>query len=336
MRRWKRIFGGPPPPGNVSQSGLGTGGVATGAAVGDLPVDASAALSRLELIATTAVDGLMSGKHRSRHRGGTSDFAEHRSYTPGDDLRRIDWRLHARNDRYHVRTYEDETNLRATIVVDASGSMAYRGRSASKFDVARALAASTARLLMRQRDAVGLAVIGDTVRDQVPPGLRPATLDRIGRVLATSTVAGQTDIATPLRRLGGSAARRGLMLLISDCLCDSDELGRALTTWTGAGHDVIVVRVLAPEEVHFDFRGPVTFEDLEGRRQRLEVDAGNLRALYLRQFGEHQRCIDETIRRSRAWRMDLRTDQSIDRTLRQFLIRRTAAVRAMARGGGRR
>ncbi|EMI56129.1 DUF58 domain-containing protein [Rhodopirellula sallentina] len=301
----------------------------------EVSADPAAAIGQLELLSRNAVDGLLSGKHRSTHRGGTSDFAEHREYSFGDDIRRIDWRLHARNDRYHVRTYEDETNLKALIVVDASGSMRYEGTTASKFDVARSIAACLARLMMRQRDSVGLAVIDESVRIEVPAGLRPSTLMRINQTLADATIAGGSDVAGCLKALRPSARRRGMMVLISDCFGDPEDLRTALATWSAAGHDCVVVELLAPEEIEFAFRGTVVFDDLEQVGSRLEIDAGQIRQIYLERFTKHREMVADAIRRSRADQLTLRTDASIAETLRQFLIRRTARARARA-GGARR
>ena len=297
-----------------------------------LPKDSAAALGQLELIARQAVDGLLSGKHRSKHRGGTSDFAEHRSYATGDDIRRIDWKLHARNDRYHVRTYEDETNLRALVVVDASGSMAYEGSTASKFDIARQTASCLTRLLMRQRDSVGLAVIDKIVREEIPAGLRPSTLSRINQSLAAASVAGESDVAGSLLALRPSSRRRGLLVLISDCFGDPGALGDALAVWSAAGHDCIVIEVLAPEEMEFNFRGPTAFEDLEFSGSMLELDAGQIRNLYLERFSLHRDHLREAMQRGRASHLLLRTDDSMVESLRKFLINR----RAMTRGGRRR
>ncbi|KAA1257876.1 hypothetical protein LF1_03660 [Rubripirellula obstinata] len=299
-----------------------------------LSADPSAALGQLELLARNAVDGLLSGKHRSTHRGGTSDFAEHREYSFGDDIRRIDWRLHARNDRYHVRTYEDETNLKALIVVDASGSMSYAGSTASKFDVARSIAACLSRLLMRQRDSVGLAVVDDSLQTEIPAGLRPSTLHRINQTLADAKVTGQSDVPGCLMKLRPSGRRRGMMFLISDCFGDPDALRKSLASWTAAGHDCVVVELLAPEEIEFTFRGTVVFEDLELTGSRLEMDAGQIRNAYLERFGKHRRQVADAIKRSRADHLKLRTDQPLAETLRQFLIFRSATARA--RAGGRR
>lgn len=300
-----------------------------------LPEDPSAALGKLELLSRNAVDGLLSGKHRSKQRGGTSDFAEHREYSFGDDIRRIDWRLHARNDRYHVRTYEDETNLKALIVVDASGSMRYEGDAASKFDVARGVAACLSRLLMRQRDSVGLAIVDESVRTEVPAGVRPSTLMRINQTLSQAKIAGGSDVPHCLAALRPGARRRGMMVLISDCFGDPIKLRNALSSWSAAGHDCVVVELLAPEEIEFSFRGTVVFEDLEAEGSRLEMDAGQIRRVYLDRFRKHRTEVADAIRRSRADHLELRADAPISETLRQFLIRRTATARARA-GGGRR
>ena len=297
-----------------------------------LPEDSAAALGQLELIARQAVDGLLSGKHRSKHRGGTSDFAEHRSYATGDDIRRIDWKLHARNDRYHVRTYEDETNLRSLVVVDASGSMAYQGSTASKFDVARQTASCLTRLLMRQRDSVGLAVIDKVVREEIPAGLRPSTLNRINQSLAAASVAGESDVAGSLLALRPTSRRRGLLVVvISDCFGEPGALGDALAVWSAAGHDCIVIEVLAPEEMEFNFRGPTAFEDLESAGSMLELEAGQIRNLYLERFSLHRDHLREAMQRGRASHLLLRTDDSMVEALRRFLINR----RAMTRGGRR-
>ena len=296
-----------------------------------LPKDSVAALGQLELVARQSVDGLLSGKHRSRHRGGTSDFAEHRSYATGDDIRRIDWKLHARNDRYHVRTYEDETNLRALVVVDASGSMAYEGSTASKFDVARQTASCLTRLMMRQRDSVGLAVVDQVVREEIPAGLRPSTLSRINQTLAAATVAGESDVAGSLMKLRSNSRRRGMLVVISDCFGDPGALGDALATWSASGHDCIVIEVLAPEEIEFNFRGPTAFEDLELKGAMLELDAGQMRNLYLERFSAHREHLREAMQRGRASHLLLRTDESMVEALRRFLINR----RAMTRGGRR-
>jgi uncharacterized protein (DUF58 family) len=306
----------------------------------DLSGDPTAALGQLELIAKNAVDGVLSGKHRSTHRGGTSDFAEHREYSSGDDIRRIDWRLHARNDRYHVRTYEDETNLKALIVVDASGSMSYEGKTASKFDVARSISACLARLLMRQRDSVGLAIVDRSLRAEIPAGLRPSTLHRINQTLADAKAAefdvtGQSNVPDCLLKLRPSGRRRGMMFLISDCFGDPHDLRKSLASWTAAGHDCVVVELLAPEEIEFDFRGTVVFEDLEQSGSRLEMDAGQIRGAYLQRFGKHRQQVADSIRRSRADHFMIRTDQPLTETLRKFLIFRAATARARTGGSHR-
>ena len=304
-----------------------------------LSSDALAALGQLELIARGMVDGLLSGKHRSTHRGGTNEFAEYREYSTGDDVRRIDWRLHARNDRYHIRTYEDETNLRALLVVDASGSMAYQGSTAAKFDVGRVAAACLARLLMKQRDSVGLAVVAETTevtaRTEIPAGLRPSTLSRINQTLAEASIAGEGDVADSLMALRPTSRRRGMMILISDCFGEPEALRRSLSAWTAAGHDCCVIETLAPEEVEFSFRGSVVFEDLELSDSRIEIDAGQVRRLYLDRIGRHREAVAEAITRSRADHLTLMTDASLEETLRQFLIHRRAKLRAR-RGGNHR
>lgn len=295
------------------------------------------AIGQLELISRRAVDGLLSGKHRSTHRGGCTDFAEHRPYAAGDDIRRIDWRLHARNDRYHIKQYDDETNLRAMLILDASGSMAFAGQSvdgepvASKFDTARTVAACLGRLLVRQRDAVGLAVIGDGVRATLPPRVKAECLTQINETLAGAKIEGSTDLGGGLVEVAARHRRRGLCVLLTDGFCDLQELKTGLLAWSGRGSDVLVIEVLAADELTFGFREPVVLECLERPGLRLEVDPGTLREQYLDRLSRHREQFHATVTQCGGEIITVTNDQPVGPVLREFLQRRAAA----SKSGGR-
>src|SRR4051812_10129880 len=239
-----------------------------------------AALGRIEIVARWIVDGFMTGLHRSPRKGFSVEFAEYRAYQPGDDPRYVDWKIAARSDRWVVRQYEEETNLRSTIVLDVSKSMDWSGgERLTKLAYAERLTASLALLLLRQRDAVGLVRFDDRVRSAVPPRARGghwrrvlAALDEPGAGLATSAPEALTQAARLIRR-------RGLIVLISDLLLEPDAIERALRGLRAVGHDVVVLHVMDPTERWLDGSGEALFSDPESG---LEVPAtvGDVRTAY--------------------------------------------------------
>ncbi|MCA9049729.1 MAG: DUF58 domain-containing protein [Planctomycetaceae bacterium] len=241
---------------------------------------------RLELVARQLVEGLMMGRHRSPFKGSSVEFVEHREYYPGDELRHIDWRAFGKTGRYYVKEFEDETNLRAHLLVDASGSMAYAGKTLSKFDYARMLAASLAWLLISQRDSVGLITFDSAVREQIRPSSSRETFRRLVHVLENTVPGEDTGLAGVLESALPGIRRRSLLVLISDCFDSIESLEQVLTRCRHARHEVVVLRIAAPEEVTFPFDRPTQFRDLEMVDRRLLVDPARLRQEYLRQYGE--------------------------------------------------
>ena len=213
-----------------------------------------AKLGHLELIAKNVVDGFLSGKHRSTHKGGCTDFAEFRPYARGDDLRLLDWRHYAKSDRYYVKRYDDETNLQALIIVDASGSMNFGLSTVSKWHYAQMAAACLAHLLLRQRDSVGLAIVANGLLDFIKPQPRANHLARILNLLGTEKPAGASNLPVVLQQMTGRLKRRGMVILLSDCFGNVAELKHALQQFIYHGHDVLVCQILAPEELTFPFR----------------------------------------------------------------------------------
>jgi len=252
------------------------------------PVDPAALLrlKGLQVRARVAVEGFIKGVHRSPYHGFSAEFSEYREYTPGDDPRYLDWRLFARSDRYYVKRFEDETNLRCQVVLDASRSMSYGSLGYSKFEYARTAAATVAYFLTTQRDAVGLTTFEDRVTEYLPPRHRPGHLRRLMGALARDPAGVATDLAGPLERVAAVARKRGLVVLISDLLAPAAAFRAGLGHLRARGHEVIVLRTLDPAEIGFGFDAPALFRDAETGR-RLYVDPAGARADYLRRFAAH-------------------------------------------------
>lgn len=280
-------------------------------------------LGRLEIIARTVVDGLLSGKHRSTHKGGCTDFAEYRPYSPGDDLRQLDWRKFAKTDRYYVKRYDDETNLQALLIVDASGSMQFGMSTVTKWRYAQMAAACLGHLLLRQRDSVGLAVVADRLRDYVKPLPRANHLARVIDVLENAEAAGKAKLEQSLQGLTGRLKRRGMILLLSDCFGDVAQLKHMLEQFRLRGHDVLVLQVLAPEELDFPFRRESFFQDLELPR-RIQINPNTLRKQYLAEFRAFCDQLQQAITDIGADLVMVRTDQDLGTTLAQYLRRRAS------------
>ncbi|WP_165219401.1 DUF58 domain-containing protein [Aquisphaera insulae] len=243
-------------------------------------------IKSLELRARAAVEGFIKGIHRSPFHGFSVEFSEYRQYTPGDDPRYLDWRLYARSDRYFVKRFEDETNLRCHLVLDTSRSMGYRSGEFTKCEYARTAAATIAYFLTLQRDAVGLVTFEDRITDYLPPRHRPGHFRRLLGMLDREPKGRATDLATPLEEIAATVRKRGLIVLISDLLAPAEALRTKLGYLRSRGHEVILLRILDPAEVAFGFDTPAMFQDVETDRE-LYVDPASARAGYLRRFREH-------------------------------------------------
>lgn len=239
-----------------------------------------ARVSHLELRAREIVEGLISGRHRSPFRGQSVEFAQHREYAAGDDPRDIDWNVWAKSDRLYIKQYEEETNLRTTLLLDASESMSY-GDSPSKYDYACSLAASLAYLLLRQSDAVGFMTFDQDVRAQLPRRNQLSHLRAILHAMVARRQGKKTDLELILRKTSERETNRGMVLLVSDLLADRQSVFRGLRLLRQRRHDVIVFHVLHDDEMNFLFEGSTRFENLEGP-EFLVCDPRSLRDEYLR------------------------------------------------------
>jgi uncharacterized protein (DUF58 family) len=283
-----------------------------------------ARISDFELLARTVVDGFMHGVHRSVRKGSSLDFAEHRAYQPGDDLRRVDWRLYARTDRYYVKQYEADTNVSVWFALDTSASMDFSTTTVSKFDYARFLVASLAWLSKSQGDRVGFVTMGDGIGEVIPPSARH--LQRILHSLARTKASGKGRLLETIERVAHVTTRAGVVVVVSDCYEPADKLGRALDTMRARGHDVIVFHPIDPGERELAFAAPLTIEDMESG-QRLPLRPDELRKQYRDAFAAHRAALTKRLAAAHADYVPLDTDQPLDRALHAYLDMRSMRYR---------
>jgi uncharacterized protein (DUF58 family) len=281
-----------------------------------------ARISSLELIARTVVEGFVSGLHRSPYLGFSTDFAEHRQYMPGDDLRHLDWKLLARTDRLYIKKYQGDTNARIHLLVDSSASMGYASGEVTKLQYAQYLASSLAFLGVRQHDSVGLVAFDEEVIEHVPPGSRAGHLRTILGVIERLAPGRGTTIADLLNRTADLLTRRGIVVLISDLYDDPKRVIEGLEHLRFRGNEVIVFHVMDKQELDFDFVEPVVLEDAETEEQ-LHVLPDVLRDEYLRQVNSHIASLREGAARNRIDYELQRTSEPLDSSLFAYLARRS-------------
>jgi len=279
-------------------------------------------IRNLEFRARVVVEGFWSGLHRSPYHGFSVEFTEYRQYSPGDDPRYMDWRVFARSDRYFLKRFEDETNLRCHLVADQSRSMTFRSLAHSKAEYAATLAATLAYFLHLQGDAVGLLTFDDQVRGYLPARHRFGHLRRLMLTLEEPAGGRGTDLVAPLERVVEIIRRRGLVLLLSDFLAPLDRLEQALLQLGAGGHDVVLFHLLDPAELTFDFQAPAMFEDVESGRTLL-VDPGAVRGEYRQKLEAHCAALRETCHRLGHDYVRLTTDQPLEFALFDFLRARS-------------
>lgn len=244
-------------------------------------------LGNLSITARQAVESILSGQHRSVRRGLSVEFAGHREYQPGDDLRHLDWLVWARSDRYDVRQYEEETKLRATVILDASGSMGYGSAAVSKLTYARSLTAALGYLMIRQSDAVGLVTCDTEPREFIPPGSTMGHFLNVLAALENTRPGGETSLAPVLNEIAGRIARRGLVILITDTFDDPDVFLKSVQYLRFRKQEVRLFQILDPQEQVFPFKGMIEFVGLENE-PRLKLDGDRVREHYRRVFEAHQ------------------------------------------------
>ncbi|MEX0825000.1 MAG: DUF58 domain-containing protein [Pirellulaceae bacterium] len=269
-------------------------------------------LAGLRVLARQAVEGCYTGIHKSPHKGVSVEFREHRPYVRGDEVRSIDWKVFAKTDRLYIREFEEETNLRCTVLLDSSGSMGYRGKRAnvSKHQFAIQVSASLAYLLLSQQDTVGLMTFDETLRSHVPPRGRPSHLQELLGQMVRSLPGGETEIGAVVQQIASRLGRPGLLALVSDCFCDVPQLIRAISRLRTARHEVIVFQIFDPDELDFPFQGRKQFKALERSWGTKLIDSRSLRDAYLQQLQIFRSQLEDGCRRNRVDLIPLSTDSA--------------------------
>jgi uncharacterized protein (DUF58 family) len=278
----------------------------------------------MQLLAKVVVEGFILGLHRSPYRGFSVEFAEYRQYSPGDEVKHVDWKVFAKTDRYYLKQFEEETNLACYIILDASGSMAYSSRQdgPSKLQYAKCMAACLAYFTMRQRDATGLMVFDDKVRTMLPPRGRQSHLTRILGELENLEAGGETNISRPLHDLAEGLRRRGLIVLISDLIDDPESVLSALQHFRFLGHDVIVFHVMDNAELTFPFDSLTEFTDLETAQKAMITPEG-MRPVYMEQIGRFLTACEKGCAAIRADYRLFDTTKPLELALSEYLYRRS-------------
>jgi uncharacterized protein (DUF58 family) len=292
-------------------------------------------IKSMELRAKVIVEGFWKGIHRSPYHGFSVEFTEYRQYTVGDDPRYIDWRLYARSDRFYIKKFEDETNLRCHLLLDHSRSMGYGSGTYSKSQYAGTLAATLAYFLFTQGDAIGLATFDNQIRQYMLPRNRPGYLRRLMLTLEAQPDGKATDLGPPLQRIGEILTKRGLLILISDLLTSIDRLEADLSYLSAGGHDVVVFHVMDPAELQFDFNSPAIFRDVETGRD-MYVDPADAQMSYKKMLDRHLAGAKSTCQKLGIDYHLFSTDRPFDLALMDFLHDRMRhKKRTMYRGGTR-
>ena len=277
-------------------------------------------IRRLELKARRVVEGFLSGMHRSPYFGQSIEFLQHRQYTRGDEIRHIDWKVYARQDRLHIKQYEEETNLRLTLLVDRSASMAYGDGDLNKFDYSASIAACLSYLALRQKDATGLYTFDTELRGTVPAKSNQQQLTRILSMLDSVGADGRTDLTRVAKQVAQGIPRRGLVLVVSDLL-GVDNLAEGLRVLRQRGHDVVLFHVLHDDEMDFQFNGATRFEGLEND-DFLNCNPRALREGYLEALREFLTDTRRACGRLSIEYMQVRTSEPLDAVLAKFLATR--------------
>lgn len=281
-------------------------------------------ITKMELVARQVMDGYVQGMHRSPHVGFALDFAQHRPYVPGDDIKRIDWRVYAKADRYYIKQYEVTTNLRCHVVLDASGSMGYRGEAdaVSKFRYAQLVAACLCYLVLHQQDSAGLVTFDTKIRDSLPARSHPTHLMRLLRALDETRPAGESGLAPILHEIADRFPRRGMVIVVSDLFDDADRIVDALHHLRHRRHEVLLLQTVADDELTFPFRKWSLFENLERGTDRIRLDPATMRAQYLDNVNRHQKKLRDAAGRLNVSHVVLNTKDPFDAALATYLAAR--------------
>jgi uncharacterized protein (DUF58 family) len=292
-------------------------------------------IKNLEMRARVVVEGFWNGLHRSPYHGFSVEFTEYRQYTPGDDPRYLDWHLYARTDRYYIKKFEDETNLRCHLLVDNSRSMTYGSLSYTKAQYANTLAATLAYFLYLQGDGVGLMTFDENIREYLPARHRTGHLRHLMLALEKPAGGSATDLAAPLKRIVEIVKKRGMMILISDLLAPITTLEKNLTSLVASRHEVMLFHVLDPAELTFGFDKAAMFHDIESGRD-LYIDPATARAAYMEKLAAHNAAAQAVCQKLGVGYQRFATDRALELALFDFLREHTQRGKLVSRAGGSR
>ncbi len=281
-------------------------------------------LGRLDLIARLVVEGFLTGMHKSPYHGFSAEFAEYRQYIPGEPVANIDWRVYAKTDRHYLKVFTEETNLRATLLVDCSASMDFTGdeRRPTKKAYSAYLAAALTYLLLRQNDAVGLVTFDEQPLDLVPTRSMRRQLFQVLKVLDRLPAGRGTELGEVLHRVAERIQRRGLVMLFSDLMDDPRRTMAGLKHFRHRGHEVVVFQILDPREMDLDFDGEVEFESLEEPGRRIRLEPAHLADGYRRRFADWQDTLRRECRRQLVDLVEITTDTPFEKGLGAYLQKR--------------
>jgi uncharacterized protein (DUF58 family) len=274
------------------------------------------------VLARLVVEGFCTGLHRSPHKGFSVEFKQHRPYVHGDEIRHLDWRVFGRSDRFYIREFEEETNLRATMLLDASGSMAYGPEGRSKLVYATRLAACLSYLMLQQQDSVGLVTFDTQVRRYIPPRAQTSHLQVLAEELQATQPGGETELADVFHDLVPRLHRRGLIIILSDCFGDVSGILSALAHLRHARHEILVFQIWDRDELEFPFRSWTRFDCLEVDGKKHLIDPNHLRAAYLENLERFRAELKQGCHRHRVDLVPLVTDQPYAEALAHYLTLR--------------
>lgn len=279
-------------------------------------------VGNMELVAKQVVEGFLTGRHRSPYHGFSVEYLDHRAYTPGDEIRNLDWKIVARSDKYYVKLYEEETNLRAYILLDCSSSMQFSSGDQSKLSWGSYLAAALTYLLLRQNDAVGLVEFDSGVRKFIPPRAHPTQFRRILDSLDGIEPGGETDVGAVLHEAAERTKRRGLVIVISDLIDNEESIASGLGHFRHNNHEVIVFHTMDPAELEFPYDRLTRFKDMEGAG-RVVANPKSLRARYLSRINQFTDTVKRDCFERRISYELCDTSQPYDRFLAAYLDKRS-------------
>ncbi len=288
-----------------------------------LPAEDMTQLHGLPLFARTVMEGFSTGLHASPQTGSSVEFRQHRPYVQGDEIKRLDWKIFGRSDRFYIREFDEETNLRATLLLDASGSMSYRGtKGVIKFEQARKLAAALAYVLTGQQDAVGLVTFDSKVREFIPCRTKITHLHNILETLLRTEPGADTSLAAVLQNLAGRLNKRGLLMLISDGFDDAEEILRAVGVLRKQGHDIIFFQMWDRDEIDFPFSRWSRYENLENVEDFLLLDPAAVRQRYLQVLAKFRDDLSEGLRKHQVDLVPIFTDEPLAAAVKSYLALR--------------